>query len=151
MDFTLHLVCMVHTNEKGRVATISEVSATPRAQIKQDASAKYRLKYLRPECHLPPTLHKLTTFSSQLSSMFWYLYWVKELPALSSSVGSHSWKDLCPYISDVLGLRCGGYEKASFISIEQTTCNRWTRVLPCITRKTKNSQTRKVPKASAKL
>lgn len=68
-----NLVWMVHTNEKGRVATISEVSATPRAQIKQDAHAKYRLKYLRPDCHLPPTLYKLTTFSSQLSSMNWYL------------------------------------------------------------------------------
>lgn len=111
-----NLVCMVHTNEKSRVANLSEVSATPRAQSQQGAYAKYRLKCLRPDCHLPPTLCKLMTFSSQQSSMDWYLYWVKELPALPSSIGSHSWKDLHPCISDVLGVRSGRCEKASLIS-----------------------------------
>lgn len=48
-----NLVCMVHTNEKSRVANLSEVSATPRAQSQQGAYAKYRLKCLRPDCHLP--------------------------------------------------------------------------------------------------
>lgn len=38
-----NLVCMVHTNEKNRVATISEVSATSRAQSKQTEMPKARL------------------------------------------------------------------------------------------------------------
>lgn len=55
LDKFKNLVRVPHQRKKGRVA-LSKVSASLRAQNKQDIYAQHRLNYLRAEIHSAPDL-----------------------------------------------------------------------------------------------